>query len=89
MILMGSFPYDEQTVGNFILVNLSFILMLALDIALWNAEDVFICVTMSYTQARYEIIYEELDDLHSCVTDTKLFKRKLISILTKQQILQK
>ncbi|KAL5273746.1 Or13a family protein [Megaselia abdita] len=83
------FPYDAQSVGRFLFVNLSFTFIGIFTVTLWNAEDVFISIIMSYTQARYQMLYEELDGLCNFEGNIKIYRSKLKLIMKNQQILQR
>lgn len=88
-VFPSSFPYDAQSIVIYVMVNLSQLFVGLADIAIWNAEDVFITITMSYTYARYQMLFQDLDDLGLHTGNTDVFKEKLHTILKKQQILQK
>lgn len=56
---------------------------------IWNAENVFLSIVMNYTHARYQMLYQELDDLFLLENNIELYRQKLMDILDKQQILQR
>ncbi|KAL5292394.1 Or74a family protein [Megaselia abdita] len=83
------FPYyDDQSIAAYALINLSYIYIGVITICFWLAEDVFIGIAMIYTQARYQMLFEEIKDLRLFTGNISSFKIKLHRILKKQQILQ-
>lgn len=81
------FFYNEQSVLVYITINASFVYLVFYDVCVWNADDTFLYKTLCFTSARYIMLHADIDDLEKYTIQSKIFEKKLKSILKEQQIL--
>lgn len=87
MIFPSAFMFNAQAPGFYVLVNFFMVYTCAVNMFLWNAEDLFIFITLSFTNGRYKLMEEDLKYLHSQTEKPKEFRTLLCKILMKHQIL--